>query len=123
MWESFAVQSRRIAMSVRIVARVRPQQKNEFGKDVIVSTHHSSHVDASERPNVVKIPNPKNEGESFAFQFSSVYDSFASQQDVFDKEVSPSIKSLFSGIDVTIFAYGSTGTGKTHTMVSLIRLA
>lgn len=30
--------------------------------------------------------------------------------------VSPAIKHLFQGLDVTIFAYGSTGTGKTHTM-------
>ena len=30
--------------------------------------------------------------------------------------VSPTIKHLFGGFDVTIFAYGSTGTGKTHTM-------
>lgn len=30
--------------------------------------------------------------------------------------MSPTIKHLFSGFDVTIFAYGVTGTGKTHTM-------
>ena len=30
--------------------------------------------------------------------------------------MSPTIKHLFTGYDVTIFAYGSTGTGKTHTM-------
>lgn len=30
--------------------------------------------------------------------------------------VAPSIKHLFNGFDVTIFAYGVTGTGKTHTM-------
>lgn len=30
--------------------------------------------------------------------------------------VAPTIKHLFLGYDVTIFAYGSTGTGKTHTM-------
>ena len=30
--------------------------------------------------------------------------------------VAPTIKHLFSGLDVTIFAYGSTGAGKTHTM-------
>jgi Kinesin motor domain len=30
--------------------------------------------------------------------------------------VSPTIKHLFQGYDVTIFAYGSTGAGKTHTM-------
>ena len=30
--------------------------------------------------------------------------------------MAPTIKHLFNGFDVTIFAYGSTGTGKTHTM-------
>lgn len=30
--------------------------------------------------------------------------------------MAPTVKHLFGGIDVTIFAYGVTGTGKTHTM-------
>jgi len=30
--------------------------------------------------------------------------------------VAPTVKHLFSGFDTTIFAYGVTGTGKTHTM-------
>jgi hypothetical protein len=30
--------------------------------------------------------------------------------------VAPTINHLFQGFDVTIFAYGVTGTGKTHTM-------
>lgn len=33
-----------------------------------------------------------------------------------DSAVSPTIKHLFAGFDVTLFAYGVTGTGKTHTM-------
>ena len=32
------------------------------------------------------------------------------------RTVSPTVKHLFKGFDVTIFAYGVTGTGKTHTM-------
>ena len=30
--------------------------------------------------------------------------------------VAPTVKHLFDGFDVTLFAYGVTGTGKTHTM-------
>lgn len=37
--------------------------------------------------------------------------------------VSPHMKSLFQGLDVTIFAYGVTGTGKTHTMRGGLKLA
>lgn len=30
--------------------------------------------------------------------------------------VAPTVKHLYNGFDVTLFAYGVTGTGKTHTM-------
>lgn len=36
--------------------------------------------------------------------------------------VAPTLKSLFQGLDVTIFAYGVTGTGKTHTMRGGLKL-
>lgn len=70
-------------MGIRVVARVRPQQSHELGKDVIVST--ASNTD-SEQPTLVKIPNPKNGSEDFTFQFSSVYDQNATQQQIFDNE-------------------------------------
>lgn len=37
--------------------------------------------------------------------------------------MAPYLKSLFQGIDVTLFAYGVTGTGKTHTMRGGLKLA
>jgi DNA uptake protein ComE-like DNA-binding protein len=37
--------------------------------------------------------------------------------------VAPHLKALFQGLDVTIFAYGVTGTGKTHTMRGGLKLA
>ncbi|OAX79792.1 hypothetical protein ACJ72_05886 [Emergomyces africanus] len=70
----------------------------------------------ADRDNLVRIPNPKNEGEEFSFQFNGVYGPGVSQQEIFDGEIAPTVKHLFNGFDVTIFAYGVTGTGKTHTM-------
>ncbi|KAK7512773.1 P-loop containing nucleoside triphosphate hydrolase protein [Phyllosticta citriasiana] len=102
-------------MSVRVLARIRPLLKNELEKDVIVTAENAS-VDQDASPNVVRMPNPKNESEAFSFQFQSVYDQETTQQELFDEEVSPTVKHLFNGFDVTIFAYGVTGTGKTHTM-------
>ncbi|KAJ5088762.1 hypothetical protein N7456_012378 [Penicillium angulare] len=119
-------------MSVRVVARVRPLLKAERDLDVILRTGASAApapVDAKsqesgdrklaalrDRDNVVRIPNPKNEGEEYSFQFNAVYDAEVAQQELFDAEVAPTIKHLFKGFDVTLFAYGVTGTGKTHTM-------
>ena len=102
-------------MSVRVVARIRPLLKKETEKDVIVSAALSL-PEPHTNPTVVRIPNPKNEAELYSFQFNSVYEQDATQREIFDNEVAPTVKHLFSGFDVTIFAYGVTGTGKTHTM-------
>ncbi|KAJ5086941.1 hypothetical protein NUU61_008248 [Penicillium alfredii] len=118
-------------MSIRVIARVRPLLKSERELDAILRTGSTAGTDSKsressngdkklaalrDRDNVVRIPNPKNEGEEYSFQFNGVYDAEASQQELFDAEVAPTIKHLFNGFDVTLFAYGVTGTGKTHTM-------
>lgn len=94
-------------MSVRVVARIRPLLKSEREADVIVRTGSSAVTDSKlrqsingeksdksdkklaalrDRDNVVRIPNPKNEGEEYAFQFNGVYDADVSQQELFDAE-------------------------------------
>ncbi|KAK5704392.1 hypothetical protein LTR97_003410 [Elasticomyces elasticus] len=102
-------------MSVRVVARIRPLLKAEIERDVIVDAA-SAPGSAEEKKSVVRIPNPKNESEAFSFQFNSVYGQEATQAHLFDGEIAPTVKHLFKGYDVTLFAYGVTGTGKTHTM-------
>ena len=70
-------------MSVRVVARIRPLLKQEIDKDTIVTAET---LDGETTPAVVRIPSPKNEAESFSFQFSSVYEQDATQQQLFDAE-------------------------------------
>ncbi|CAD6443060.1 c782a392-ded3-4d2b-ab3f-90e1be1d06be [Sclerotinia trifoliorum] len=107
-------------MSVRVVARIRPLLPKELDKDIIVRAESSQD---SKTFNVVRIPSPKNESEEFSFTFNGVYDMGTSQEELFTNEVAPTLKSLFQGLDVTLFAYGVTGTGKTHTMRGGTKLA
>ncbi|SPJ83794.1 related to chromokinesin Xkid [Fusarium torulosum] len=107
-------------MSVRVVSRIRPLLEKERECDIIV---RADTVDSSKPNTVVKIPNPKNEAEEFSFAFNGVYDRATTQEELFTAEVAPHVKSLFQGYDVTIFAYGVTGTGKTHTMRGGMKLA
>lgn len=102
-------------MSVRVVARIRPLLAKEIENDVIVDAAKAP-GETGDHESIVRIPNPRKESELFTFDFSSVYGRHATQQDIFEKEVSPTVKHLFKGFDVTLFAYGVTGTGKTHTM-------
>ncbi|KAF4627302.1 hypothetical protein G7Y89_g10849 [Cudoniella acicularis] len=103
-----------------IVARIRPLLDNELDKDIIVTADSSQD---GKPMNIVRIPSPKNESEEFSFQFNGVYDMGTTQEELFTNEVAPTLKSLFQGLDVTIFAYGVTGTGKTHTMRGGMKLS
>jgi hypothetical protein len=73
-------------MSVRVVARIRPLLKAEIEKDIIVHAAHTPGAESTDTKTVVKIPNPKNEGESYSFTFNSVYPQDATQAQVFDNE-------------------------------------
>lgn len=70
-------------MSVRVVSRIRPLLKQELAKDIIVEPVTT---DASISPSIIRLPNPKNEAEAYSFQFNSVYDQNATQQQLFDDE-------------------------------------
>ncbi|KAI0149366.1 P-loop containing nucleoside triphosphate hydrolase protein [Pestalotiopsis sp. NC0098] len=107
-------------MSVRVVARIRPLLSQELDKDIIVT---AASAEGAKSNTLVRIPSPKNEAEEFTFAFNSVYDQPTTQEELFTAEVAPHLKALFQGLDVTIFAYGVTGTGKTHTMRGGLRLA
>lgn len=48
--------------------------------------------------------------------YDRVFDPGASQQSVFEY-LQDSVQQVAQGFNCTIFAYGQTGTGKTHTML------
>lgn len=50
------------------------------------------------------------------FTFDSVFAPTCKQESIFDDSALPIIQSVLEGYNGTIFAYGQTGTGKTHTM-------
>ena len=49
------------------------------------------------------------------YHFDSVYTSYSTQCEVFET-VRPLVHEVMQGFEATVFAYGQTGTGKTHTM-------
>ena len=51
------------------------------------------------------------------FSYDSVYDWNSTQRSVYDESAFPLVESVIEGYNGTIFAYGQTGCGKTHTMM------
>lgn len=50
------------------------------------------------------------------FVFDEVFDTEATQEEVYNLSAKPAVLSVLEGYNSTIFAYGQTGTGKTFTM-------
>jgi kinesin family protein 11 len=50
-----------------------------------------------------------------SYSFDGVFTAFSTQDEVFDATVKPVIMDVMRGFESTVFAYGQTGTGKTHT--------
>jgi len=50
------------------------------------------------------------------FRYSEVFDQKADNLEVFNKTVVQPIKNVLAGRNSTVFIYGMTGAGKTHTM-------
>eukprot|EP00727_Mastigamoeba_balamuthi_P014746 m51a1_g9898 putative kinesin heavy chain (1745) ;mRNA; r:63098-72382 len=90
------------AMSIRVVCRVRPQNKSEIERDGTTCIEFPS-------PYEIKV-------KEHTFAFDRVFDGTSTQQMVYDDAAKPIVGDLFNGFNATIFAYGQTSSGKTHTM-------
>ncbi|KAK3859333.1 hypothetical protein Pcinc_034550 [Petrolisthes cinctipes] len=90
---------------VRVAVRLRPLNTKELREgcqECIEITNDS--------PQVVVT------GTDKAFTYDYAYPADSSQGYVYETAVKNVVKNLFKGYNVTVLAYGQTGTGKTHTM-------
>ena len=55
------------------------------------------------------------------YAFNIAFDEESSQLDVYNQTAKDYIPNVFQGQNVTVFAYGATGAGKTHTMLGNTR--
>jgi len=56
------------------------------------------------------------------YQFDEAFDDTISQEEVYKRTAKRIIPSVLEGFNVTVFAYGATGSGKTHTMMGSERI-
>ena len=100
--------------TVKVMVRVRPMNKKENGLGC------KSVVRVDKNQNQIELYRPDdNNHMSKDFAYDSVYDIDAKQQVVYDESAFPLVESVIKGYNGTIFAYGQTGCGKTHTMLGV----
>lgn len=61
-----------------------------------------------------------SESNTYKFNFDRVFDPNSNQQEVYDFTAKNIVESVLEGFNGTIFAFGQTSSGKTHTMQGVI---
>ena len=64
----------------------------------------------------VNIKDRESGKEANKFTLDKIFDMSTTQQEVYNYAAAPIIESVIEGFNGTIFAYGQTSSGKTHTM-------
>lgn len=97
---------------VKVVIRCRPPNRKEREAENAVI------IEMDKKTSHVALHNPKaNESEPpKQFTFDGAYFWETSQRELYDETAFPIVESVIEGYNGTIFAYGQTGTGKSHTM-------
>ncbi|XP_065123900.1 kinesin-like protein KIF18A [Paramisgurnus dabryanus] len=62
----------------------------------------------------------KKANKDLKFVFDSVFNEDSSQLEVFENTTKAIVDSVLNGYNCTVFAYGATGAGKTHTMLGSV---
>ncbi|EUD64720.1 kinesin family member 18/19 [Plasmodium inui San Antonio 1] len=108
-----------ITYNMNVVIRCRPMsasEKNEGAKNVIKILDNKMIVllDPSDNSDNVLRQNRSREKK---YVFDYVFDETSSQEDVYKNSVKCLIDAVIGGYNSTVFAYGATGAGKTHTII------
>jgi kinesin family protein 18/19 len=113
---------------MRVFVRVRPESEKEISNPNVKAV-----VDVQDRQMLVFDPKESNNeyfykgkmykeigakpNKNLSFCFDRVFDDRSSNHDVYEHATKSVVDALLDGFNCTVFAYGATGSGKTHTMI------
>lgn len=98
--------------NIKVVCRFRPLNSKELNisRDMCVTFKDDTEI-------VIK---STVENNKYDFKFDKIFNTESTQEDVYTYTAKPLVDSVFEGFNGTIFAYGQTSSGKTHTMQGII---
>ncbi|XP_077444270.1 kinesin-like protein KIF18A [Stigmatopora argus] len=117
----------KVCSHVKVVVRVRPpndRERNEHFCNVInVVDKHMLIFDPKEELPYFASQRLKNRNlnkktkKDLKFVFDHVFAEDSTQDEIFENTTKGVLDGVMNGFNCTVFAYGSTGSGKTHTML------
>ncbi|OCT73151.1 kinesin family member 18B L homeolog isoform X2 [Xenopus laevis] len=113
--------------NVSVVVRVRPPNQRELEGNhhpVVQVVDHNMLVFDPDEPETTGVfsslrgtDGPKRKGKDMKFIFDRVFGENSRQQHVFEHTTKEILDGVLNGYNCSVFAYGATGAGKTHTML------
>jgi len=96
---------------IKVAVRVRPEKPGEVsGKQPLVVLNKEA------KRVTVTVRDGDGPAKTTSHDFDYVYDANCEQKEVYEQLAEPLLGKLFNWYNGTLFAYGQTGTGKTHSM-------
>ncbi|XP_075704493.1 kinesin-like protein KIF22 [Rhinoderma darwinii] len=105
--DGHAVNKKPSPSRVRVAVRLRPPTEKDEDKTCVRGLDSQS----------LEIVNWRNQLETMQYQFDAFYGEEATQREIYTGSVYPILPHLLVGQNTSVFAYGPTGAGKTHTML------
>ncbi|XP_047389907.1 kinesin-like protein KIF19 [Sciurus carolinensis] len=104
-----------------VALRIRPLNAAELEEGATIIAHKVGDqvvvlMDPNEDP---EDPLRAHRSRERTFIFDTVFDQQASQEDVYCATIQHLVEGVISGYNATVFAYGPSGAGKTHTMLGM----
>lgn len=99
--------------SIKVIVRVRPLNGSEKqrGCKSIVAIDEDNHQ--------INLTKPAEADNIKSFAYDAVFPESSEQAQVYSKAAYSLVEHVLEGYNGTVFAYGQTGCGKTHSMVGV----
>ncbi|KAL2522619.1 P-loop containing nucleoside triphosphate hydrolase superfamily protein [Forsythia ovata] len=103
--------------TLTVAVKCRPLTERERGRD-IVRVHNDQEVVVLD-PDLSKdyLDRIQNRTKERRYTFDYAFGPNSTNLDVYQRSIHSTISGVVQGLNATVFAYGSTGSGKTYTMV------
>ena len=98
--------------SVKVIVRCRPileQEAKQRCRSIVTVDKPLQQMSIQD--------SQSNDSQAKTFRFDDVFDMQSTQQQVYDEAAFQIVEAAAEGYNGTVFAYGQTGCGKTHTMM------
>lgn len=94
------------------MVRIRPlsNKEKQDGREIVTTANAKRAEISIVNPEADKSEPPKT------FTFDATFPAGSSQREVYDSAATEIVEAVMEGYNGTVFAYGQTGAGKSHTM-------